>query len=132
MCNLAKNLTKCTKKIFVICKIKFLNIIKKILNDGLVLPIFESLKTEITLIKFMRIIPVPSQNAPVTSEKKKLRATLQLFDTTSVPAEQLFSHTGNTLWDRRNRLSPDKLDKIMTIFYSILIESFIYSNFGIK
>ncbi|RNA40079.1 zinc finger BED domain-containing 4-like [Brachionus plicatilis] len=51
---------------------------------------------------------------------------------TSFPVEQLYSHTGNTLYNRRNILSPDKLDKIMTVFYSFLIESFIYSNFGIK
>lgn len=123
------------------------------------------------------LVPVPSKNAPVTREKKKIRATLQLFDSniekvsskdlkkmdqvdleivrynsepsknvqpleywqqnhksypilyhviqhlfcipaTSVPAEQLFSHTG-TLWERCNRLSPDKLDKIMVIQESL-------------
>ena len=35
---------------------------------------------------------------------------------TSVPCEQLFSLTGYSLWDRRNKLSPEKLDKIMVIY----------------
>jgi hypothetical protein len=33
----------------------------------------------------------------------------------SVPCEQLFSHTGYNVWDRRNRLSPESVEKIMVI-----------------
>lgn len=34
----------------------------------------------------------------------------------SVPSEQLFSHSGYTIWDRRTRLSPTKVAKIMFIY----------------
>ena len=34
----------------------------------------------------------------------------------SVRSEQLFSHTGYTVWDRRNRLAPDRVNKIMVIY----------------
>ena len=34
---------------------------------------------------------------------------------TSTPAERLFSASGYTVWDRRNRLSPSKVNKLMII-----------------
>ena len=33
---------------------------------------------------------------------------------TSVPAEQLFSAAGYSIWDRRNKITPDNVNKIMT------------------
>jgi hypothetical protein len=35
---------------------------------------------------------------------------------TSVPSEQLFSHAGYNIWDRRNRLNPEKINKIMVCY----------------
>jgi hypothetical protein len=37
----------------------------------------------------------------------------------SVPCEQLFSHTGYNVWDRRNRISPETVDKIMVIYENL-------------
>ena len=34
----------------------------------------------------------------------------------SVPSERLFSKAGYTTWDRRNKLSPHKIDKMMIIY----------------
>ena len=36
---------------------------------------------------------------------------------TSTPSERLFSATGYTVWDRRNALSPIKIDKMMVIHH---------------
>ncbi len=45
------------------------------------------------------------------------KVVLQTFccPATSVPSERLFSASGYTVWDRRNSLSPRKLEKIMII-----------------
>ena len=37
----------------------------------------------------------------------------------SVPVEQLFSHCGYNIWDRRNRLSPETADKMMVIYENL-------------
>ena len=36
---------------------------------------------------------------------------------TSTPSERLFSATGYTVWDRRNALSPIKIDKMMVLHH---------------
>ena len=33
-----------------------------------------------------------------------------------VPSEQLFSHTGYSVWVRRNRLDPENVNKIMVVY----------------
>lgn len=38
---------------------------------------------------------------------------------TSVPAEQLFSHAGYNVWDRRNRLNPSNVNKMMVVYENI-------------
>ena len=35
---------------------------------------------------------------------------------TSVPSEQLFSHAGYNVWDRRNKLKPSNVNKVMVIY----------------
>ena len=35
----------------------------------------------------------------------------------SVRSEQLFSHTGYTVWERRNRLAPERVNKITMVIY---------------
>jgi hypothetical protein len=35
---------------------------------------------------------------------------------TSVPSECQFSHAGYAIWDRRNKLSPERVDKMMFLY----------------
>ena len=35
---------------------------------------------------------------------------------TSVPSEQLFSHAGNSIYDRRNKISPESVNKVMVLY----------------
>lgn len=35
---------------------------------------------------------------------------------TSTPAERIFSASGYSVWDRRNRLSPSKVNKLMVVY----------------
>jgi hypothetical protein len=39
---------------------------------------------------------------------------------TSVPAETLFSHAGYNVWDRRNKLKPSNVNKMMVIYENYL------------
>lgn len=39
-----------------------------------------------------------------------------ILPATSVPAERLFSLSGYNIWDRRNRLHPERAEKIMVVF----------------
>lgn len=38
---------------------------------------------------------------------------------TSVPAEQLFSAAANSIWDRRNKISPENVNKVMVIYENL-------------
>ena len=57
------------------------------------------------------------------NQKKKLPLLSQIakrllcIQATSTPSERLFSATGYTVWDRRNALSPLKIDKMMVLHH---------------
>ena len=51
---------------------------------------------------------------PILSQVAK---RLMCVQATSTPAKRLFSATGYTVWDRRNSLSPIKIDKMMVIHH---------------
>ena len=38
---------------------------------------------------------------------------------TSVPSERLFSHAGYNVWDRRNRISDQNVEKMMMIYENL-------------
>ena len=54
-----------------------------------------------------------SKKLPILSKVAKHFFTAQA---TSTPSERLFSKAGYTTWDRRNKLSPHKIDKMMIIY----------------
>ncbi|RNA10511.1 zinc finger BED domain-containing 1-like, partial [Brachionus plicatilis] len=38
---------------------------------------------------------------------------------TSVPSEQLFSAAGYSIWDRRNKISPQNVKKVMMLYQNL-------------
>lgn len=46
---------------------------------------------------------------------------LYCIPATSVPAEQLFSHAGYQVWDRRNSISPSNVNKVMVLYENYLL-----------
>lgn len=52
---------------------------------------------------------------PILSQIAKRLLCIQA---TSTPSERLFSATGYTVWDRRNALSPIKIDKMMVLHHN--------------
>lgn len=47
---------------------------------------------------------------PILFQYFKIYATAPA---TNTPSKRIFSKTGYQIWDRRNKISPDKVDKIM-------------------
>ena len=68
----------------------------------------------------------PSKNiSPIDYWKQHMNVYTGLFiyykkilciQGSSVPLECLFSHTRYTIWDCRNKLSPDRVNKLMVIY----------------
>ncbi len=49
----------------------------------------------------------------------KVAKYFHTFSATSVPSERLFSDAGYTIWDRRTKLSPTKVNKILVIYENL-------------
>lgn len=80
----------------------------------------ELLRSELSRYKADILIESPikywSHNTtrfPILSTVAKV---LLCIPATSVPSECLFSHAGHAIWDRRNRLTPRKIDKMMFLY----------------
>ena len=46
----------------------------------------------------------------------KLFKILYTIPATSTPSERLFSDAGYQVWDRRNKISPERVEQVMFIF----------------
>jgi zinc finger BED domain-containing protein 1 (E3 SUMO-protein ligase ZBED1) len=80
----------------------------------------ESLRTE-----FIKYIADSLQESPLkywASNRSRfpiLSAVAQVYlciPATSVPSECLFSHAGYSIWERRNKLNPGRVDKMMFLY----------------
>jgi hypothetical protein len=80
----------------------------------------ELLRSELTRYNADILIESPikywSHNKTRFSIQSSVAKFLLCIPATSVPSECLFSHAGYAVWDRRNRLRPEKIDKMMFLY----------------